>query len=107
ELRGLARRTTAPSLLIAELTASLVALDRLRTEPPLDPRVHIALQGVSQNLTALLESEGLQLALAGAPMEERDRWHRDQPLLRVAHKARDARFTRALEAIDRAPDRAS
>ncbi|MGB5813124.1 MAG: acyl-CoA dehydrogenase family protein, partial [Polyangiales bacterium] len=70
-LLGLARRTRAPSLLIAELGASLVALDRLRAEPPLDPRVHIALHGVYQNLTSLLESEGLQLALAAAPMEER------------------------------------
>ncbi|MBW2687300.1 MAG: acyl-CoA dehydrogenase family protein, partial [Deltaproteobacteria bacterium] len=45
-LVGLARRTRASATLIAELSADLVALDRLRDEAPLDPRVHIALHGV-------------------------------------------------------------
>ncbi|MBW2215043.1 MAG: acyl-CoA dehydrogenase family protein, partial [Deltaproteobacteria bacterium] len=38
-LVGLARRTRASATLIAELSADLVALDRLRDEAPLDPRV--------------------------------------------------------------------
>ena len=94
-LVGLARRTQAATPLIAELSADLVALDRLREGPPLDPRVHIALHGVFQRVTRLVAGEDLARLLDSAPEDERDRWERDQPLLRVASKARSARFDAA------------
>ncbi len=94
-LVGLARRTQAATALISELTADLVALDRLREGPPLDPRVHIALHGVYQRVTRLIAGEELARLLDSAPEEERDRWERDQPLLQVASKARAARFDAA------------
>ena len=92
---GLARRTRASTTLIAELSADLVALDRLRDGLPLDPRVHIALHGVYQRVTRLVAGEELARLLDGAPEDERDRWERDQPLLQVASKARAARFEAA------------
>ena len=94
-LVGLARRTRASATLIAELSADLVALGRLRDESPLDPRVHIALHGVYQHVTRLTGSEDFARLLDGAPADERGRWERDRALLRVASKAREARFERA------------
>jgi hypothetical protein len=98
-LVGLARRTRASATLIAELSADLVALDGLRGGRPLDPRVHIALHGVYQRVTRLIDSEDFGRVLECAPNEERDRWERDRALLRVASKAREARFERAIKAI--------
>ncbi len=103
-LIGLLRRTQASTPLIAELSAGLVALQRLRDEPPLDPRVHIALHGVYANLTAVLEGQRMQAALARVPRGERERWRRDRPLLRVAQGARDARFARAVKALEPVPN---
>lgn len=94
-LVGLARRTQTVTTLIAEMSADLVALDRLRDGSPLDPRVHIALHGVYQRVTRLVAGEELARLMDGAPEDERDRWERDQPLLRVASKARAARFEAA------------
>ena len=94
-LIGLARRTRSSAILIAELSADLVALDRLRNGPPLDPRVHIALHGVYQHVTRLTGSQDFARILDAAPDDERDRWERDRALLRVASKAREARFERA------------
>ena len=98
-LVGLARRTRASATLIAELSADLVALDGLRDGPPLDPRVHIALHGVYQGVTRLIDSEDFGRVLEGAPDDERGRWERDRALLKVASKAREARFERAMKAI--------
>jgi len=98
-LVGLARRTRASATLIAELSADLVALDRLRDGPPLDPRVHIALHGVYQHVTRLIGSEDFARVLDRAQDDERDRWERDRALLRVASKAREARFERAMTEI--------
>ncbi|MDH3200681.1 MAG: acyl-CoA dehydrogenase family protein [Myxococcales bacterium] len=98
-LVGLARRARAPTVLIAELSADLVALDRLRDGSPLDPRVHISLHGVYQRVTRFVAGEELARLLDGAPEDERDRWERDQPLLRVASKARAARFEAAKNLI--------
>ena len=95
-LVGLARRTRASATLIAELSADLVALDGLRDAPPLDPRVHVALHGVYQRVTRLIGSEEFSRVLLGAPDDERDRWERDRALLKVASKAREARFERAM-----------
>jgi alkylation response protein AidB-like acyl-CoA dehydrogenase len=98
-LVGLARRTRAAATLIAELGADLVALDRLRDGPSLDPRVHVALHGVYQRVTQLTGSEDFARLLDSAPADERDRWARDRALLQVASRAREARFERAIKAI--------
>jgi len=94
-LVGLARRTQGSLDWIAERSADLVALDRLLDAAPLDPRVHIALHGVYQRLTRFTDSGELARILASAPDDERGRWERDRALLRVASKARAARFERA------------
>ena len=94
-LIGLARRTRWAATLIAELGANLMALDGLRQGPPLDPRVHIALQGVYQRVTELVSCEDFAKLLNAAPDDERKRWERDKALLKVASKAREARFEKA------------
>lgn len=98
-LLGAARRAGAPGTLLAELMAGLVSLDRLSAEPPLDPRVHVALHGAYERLLAITASERLSQLWRKAPPEERLRWERDQPLLGVASKAREARFRRACEQL--------
>ena len=94
-LLGLARRTRWSATLIAELGANLMALEGLRQGPPLDPRVHIALHGVYQRVTELVSCEDFAKLLNAAPDDERKRWERDKALLKVASKAREARFEKA------------
>jgi len=96
---GLALRARASSTLIAELSADLVALDRLREGSALDPHVHIALHGVYRHVMRLLDSEDFARLLDCAPDDERGRWERDRVLLHVASKARKARFERAIAGL--------
>lgn len=96
---GLGRRAAASPTLIAELSAQLLALEQLRESPPLDPRVHIALHGVYQRVSALAASDVFAQLLAGVPEDERARWERDRALLKVASKAREARFDRAVKTL--------
>lgn len=96
---GWALRTRGPADLIAELSAALVALDAIRSEPALDPRVHIALHGILLQVRAILESSELARLLESASEDERARWSRDRKLLEVASKAREARFERAQAAL--------
>ncbi|MEM7138844.1 MAG: acyl-CoA dehydrogenase family protein [Myxococcota bacterium] len=98
-LLGLARRSAAAPSLVAQLSASLVSLDRLRIEEPLDPRVHVALHGVYESLGHLTGGEAFAALLTAAPSTERDRWERDKALLRVASKARAARFEAAQKVL--------
>ncbi len=94
-LLGLVRRTLASAELGSELLAALIALDRLSEAGPSDPRVHLALHGISESLARLFASEAFAALWEGAPAEERERWLRDQKLLRVANSAREARFRKA------------
>ena len=94
-LLGLTRRVEGPPELMAELAAAIVTLDRLRDAQPLDPHVHVALQGVSQSLERLFDTAELASVWDGAPPEERARWERDRKLLQVAQTARAARFRKA------------
>ena len=98
-LLGLSRRSEGSATLVAELAADLAALDRLREGRPLDPRVHIALHGVHRRLTRFARDPDFIEVLESAAPDERARWERDQALLRVASKARDARFERAAEEL--------
>jgi hypothetical protein len=92
---GLALRSDGSPALVAELGANLAALDAIRREHPLDPRVHIVLEGVLQQVKSLLEGEPFDRVLQSASEEERARWARDRALFDVASKARAARFARA------------
>lgn len=96
---GWARRTGAEQSLIAGLCSDLVALDGLRAFEPLDPRAHVALEGVYQRVTATLSGAPFGRMLEAANPAERERWARDKALLSVASKARQARFARAIEDI--------
>jgi len=94
-LIGVARRANGPALFLADLGAALVALDRLRGVPPLDPRAHIVLHGIHQRVLDLAKGDEMARVWEAAPEDERNRWQRDRPLLDVACGARQARFERA------------
>jgi len=96
---GLAMRFGGSAELVAELSAELGALDAIRQKPPLDPRVHIALHGVLQQVKRALQSDRFERLLEAAPDDERHRWVRDRALLDIASKARAARFERAQNAL--------
>lgn len=98
-LLGLAGRCGGPPKLVAELAASLAALDRLHLEPPLEPRVHVALQGAHARLADIEENGALDGLWRDAPEQEAARWTRDRDLLRVASEARAARFRRAWSSL--------
>jgi len=98
-LVGVTRRTAGPARLLADLGAALVALDQLCGASPLDPRAHIALQGVYQRVLDLVEGDEVASVWQAAPEDERNRWLRDRPLLDVAFKARRARFERATQEL--------
>jgi hypothetical protein len=98
-LVGVTRRAGGSTHLLADLGAALMALDRLRTEPPLDSRVHIVLHGVYQRVVDLVEGEELAAIWQAASEDERDRWRRDRPLLDVALRARRARFEHAKQEL--------
>lgn len=98
-LIGLSRRVEASPESTARLVSDLIALERLSTEPPLDPEVHVALHGVYGHLSDFVESDAFASILLAAPTDERERWTRDRRLLEVANKARHARFKRAIETL--------
>ena len=94
-LLGLAKRCAAPTGWMSELCATIATLDRLRAGPPSDPGVHVALHGVTQNLSRLFRTEAFAKVWEKAPVEERARWERDRKLLQVTNTAREARFRKA------------
>lgn len=99
---GWARRLPVVPELVAELSADLIALDRLCSAPPLDPRAHIALHGVYERVHTALRSDAFGALLQASSDDERDRWERDRRLLSVAGQAREARFASANEALQAA-----
>lgn len=94
-LLGLASRSGAPADWKAELYSLLATLERLGSAPALDPNTHIALHGAARTLARLLDCDAATEVWNEAPTDERARWERDRKLLRVAKKARDARFQKA------------
>lgn len=103
-LLGLSRRVGAPMDAVAGVLADLISLERLASEPPLEPCVHVALHGVHERLSTFARGAELASILQAAEPAERSRWNRDAPLLRVAQKARDARFARAVERLNAGTD---
>jgi hypothetical protein len=57
--------------------------------------VHVALHGVTRNLSRLFSTDAFAKVWEEAPSEEQARWERDQKLLQVANTAREARFRKA------------
>lgn len=98
-LLGLASRSGAPADWKAELYSLLVALERLGTAPALDPGTHVALHGAARTLDRLLDRDAATDVWDRAPTDERERWERDRKLLRVAQKARDTRFQKAVSQL--------
>ena len=106
-LLGWSRRSRASAELVATLSSVLVALGSLRGAEPLDPHAHLALHGCYQSLQRALESDDFRSLLAAASSEERERWTRDEKLLKVASAARQARFQAANKALGLASLRAN
>ena len=96
---GWARRVDASNDLVADLSADLVALGALLATDPLDPKTHVALHGCHRRAMRALHSDEFALLLDRASRDERDRWKRDERLLAIASKARDARFAAALTSL--------
>ena len=92
-------RNSGDANLIARLFADLAALDSLQVAPPLDPKTHVALQGSYSRILDALRGSEFRAFLASASSDERLRWERDQALLTIAKKARDARFESAKRAL--------
>ncbi len=89
------RRADWPAPLLAEGLAILSALENLAPRAPLEPGVHLALGGVLSHFTGWLERTRSAWTRADAAVQER--WTRDQPLLKIAGRARAARFAKACE----------
>ena len=91
----LARRVPGTTAQLAAVAASLAAL---ADEPPLAPSTHVALEGALQLGRQAIEALDLGAAPPGCD-DERARFERDRPLLRVAEKVRGLRFASACEAL--------
>ena len=90
------RRAGWPASLLAEGIAVVVALAGLAERPPLEPAVHLALGGILASFEGWVART--EDAWARVEPAVTERWIRDRPLLRVAGKARAARFARAADA---------
>lgn len=85
---GAARRAALPRSLVEEALALVVATSALALEDPRAPEAHLALAGVLDGAARTVER--IDDAWTDES-EERARWLRDRPLLRVASAARGAR----------------
>jgi len=94
-LVSIARRHGAGAGLVEPLVALAVALRGLEDLDPSAPSTHVALAGAFTTCRALNEGPTFLAALAAASPEERARFERDLPLLRVAGRARAARLDAA------------
>jgi acyl-CoA dehydrogenase len=86
---GTAARYAAPREALEALAALLVTFGALAARDPSDRATHIVLAGAIATARRTLETHAS--LWDAAPADVRERWLRDQPLLRVAQKARSAR----------------
>lgn len=93
---AMGQRSGWPAALLAEGIATIAALASLAGRPPLEPAVHLALGGALAGFEAWIRRT--EEVWSRTDPEVRQRWTRDRPLLRVAGKARAARFARAATA---------
>lgn len=101
-LLSVAFRYTWPKEAIERLLATMAAFRALACCDPRAPETHLALAGVLEQSRMLLES--VDGEWASVLDSERDRWHRDIPLLAVAGKARTRRRDRAWQALEESDD---
>jgi len=86
---GVGARHAWPTSARAELAALLLTFVALAARPPADPAGHVALAGALALSRQVLATHAA--LWDGVDADERARWQRDQPLFRVAEKARAAR----------------
>lgn len=84
-----------PGSLIERLLALALSLRALAEAPPERPETHLALAGALELARSLLG----EADWSAVGEDIRERWARDQALLRVASKAREARRAAAWEAV--------
>jgi acyl-CoA dehydrogenase len=95
---GVAARHAWSAAAHEELAALLVAFGALAARSPTDPATHLAVAGAIALARRVLDAHAALWESVAA--DERDRWRRDQPLLRVAEKARTARTAAAWDDVD-------
>ncbi len=99
-LIGVARRGAMPRDLVEVLVALASSVRGLAEADAKDPGTHIALAG----LMSLVTNAAVRVEAQWGAGDERTRWDRDRPLLRIASAAREARRERAWSGLDRAAD---
>jgi acyl-CoA dehydrogenase len=98
---GVAARHAWTATAHEELAALLVSFGALAARAPTDPATHLAVAGAIALARRTLDAHAP--LWDAAPPDERARWQRDQPLLRVAEKARAARSAAAWDDVDARP----
>ena len=93
-LLGVARRHQLDKAVIEPLVALATTVHALAHENPRSPATHVALAGLISLATRAMESVEQAWGVAD---DERTRWQRDRPLLKVAGAARAARREKAWE----------
>jgi acyl-CoA dehydrogenase len=98
-LLGVARRSRSKAVArrIGRIAAVIVGGRAVAALDPKDAVTHVVLAGLIDEVRDLVE--GLSEAFLLSPAEERDRFERDKPLLKVAERAREARRERAWEVL--------
>ena len=94
---GAASRFGAPPEALEAFASLLVTFGALAARDPSSAATHIVLAGAIA--TARRTLAAYASFWDAAPSDVRDRWHRDQPLLLVAEKARTARTATAWSAL--------
>ncbi len=92
-LMRVGRQARWPDEHVEAALVPLLALEALAQADPLDPITHRGLGGVMASTRALLVQ--VEPLWERVDAEQRARWERDQPLLKVAGRARVARLERA------------
>lgn len=99
-LIGVARRRAMPHDVIEPLVALAAATRSLAAADAKDAATHAALAG----LLSLVNVAVARVEVQWGADDERTRWDRDRPLLRIASAAREARRDRAWSSLDRTGD---
>lgn len=92
-----ARRCDWPRPSVQELLMLIAAGRELAACPPLESGTHVALGGWLASIERAIAGTAEHWALVDAPT--RERWERDQPLLKVAGKVRAQRLATAWERL--------
>jgi hypothetical protein len=96
-LQGAARAHGFGRDVVAELTSLALALIDAGARDPTAPLTHVVLAGLFGSVRRLADS--LDAEWEKASEEERERWHRDRPLLMVADGVRALRTEAALQRL--------